>query len=155
MGLPCVYVKRSVFEKVGLLNENLDGGRGEDVEFCTRCRKAGFLTAVTSRVTIQHGDGGTELGEGWGKTWGLSFARRSRDTEKRGQEKPVKPVACPPLSQEETTFLDQFEAPWVLAAETDLSEPPEVGFIGRNPTLGRMPALVRGHLKPREKSAPL
>jgi hypothetical protein len=52
------------------------------------------------------------------------------------------------VSREENAFLSQFEDPRLLDAAADLSEPPEAGFVGRNPALGRMPVTVRGRLKP-------
>lgn len=73
---PCVYVKREVFNQAGLLNEHHAGYGGDDIEMCRVARAAGWKTAITQRITIQHGDGSEALGEGRGKSWATSFARR-------------------------------------------------------------------------------
>jgi glycosyltransferase involved in cell wall biosynthesis len=38
----CVAIKRAVFDKIGLLNEEYGVGGGEDTEFCIEAEKAGF-----------------------------------------------------------------------------------------------------------------
>jgi hypothetical protein len=73
---PCVYVKRELLDQIGLLNEKLAGYGMDDVDMCNRARTAGWKTAITQRVLIQHADGSAALGEGRGKSWATSFARR-------------------------------------------------------------------------------
>lgn len=72
---PCVWINRAAIDKIGLLAERFDKYGGEDNEYCNRMRANDFRVAVTNAVTVQHGDGGPELGPGRGKTWSLSFAR--------------------------------------------------------------------------------
>ncbi len=72
---PCVYLKRKMIDQIGPLNESFIKYGGEDNEYCDRARAAGWKAAVTSQLTIQHGDGGPELNTGRGKTWSTSFAR--------------------------------------------------------------------------------
>jgi GT2 family glycosyltransferase len=73
----CAWLSRRMLNDIGLLNENIKRRYGyEDDEMCRRARAAGWQTAVTSTMMVQHGDGGTELGSGWGKSWSTSFARR-------------------------------------------------------------------------------
>lgn len=73
---PCVYIKRRVFEQVGLLKETFASYGYDDVNMCERIRKSGWKTMVTQRLLIQHGDGSAALGEGRGKSWATSYARR-------------------------------------------------------------------------------
>lgn len=75
---PCVWIARKLIDRIGLMDETVTNYGRDDDEYCNRARAAGFFTSVTSWVTVQHGDGGVELGEGRGKTWSLSFARRLR-----------------------------------------------------------------------------
>jgi GT2 family glycosyltransferase len=70
---PCVWVSRSLINEIGGLNEEIRGYGHEDNEYCLRARKAGYVTAVTSEVVIQHGDGSCVRERG--KTWSLSFNR--------------------------------------------------------------------------------
>jgi len=80
---PCVYIKRTVFDAIGLLSESFTGYGGEDNDFCIKCRAVGILTAATSRVVVQHGNGGPELQEGRGKTWSVSFARKEDEYRRK------------------------------------------------------------------------
>jgi GT2 family glycosyltransferase len=73
---PCVYLKRSMIDKIGMLDETITGYGFDDNEYCMRARREGWETAVTSKIVVQHGDGGISLGEGRGKSWSVSFARR-------------------------------------------------------------------------------
>jgi len=72
---PCVYLKRKMIKEIGALKETIPGYGGDDNEYCIRAREYGWKTAITSLLTIQHGDGGPELHDGCGKTWSVSFAR--------------------------------------------------------------------------------
>lgn len=38
----CVLIKRTIFDKVGLLDEIFSPGYGEDIDFCMRVKNAGF-----------------------------------------------------------------------------------------------------------------
>jgi GT2 family glycosyltransferase len=75
---PCVWLKREMLNKIGILDESVcpEGYYGgEDVEYCMRARDNGWRTAITSEVVVQHGSGGMETTNGRGKTWSLSFSR--------------------------------------------------------------------------------
>ena len=50
----CVLIRRSVFEKIGLLDEKYTGYGSEDVDFCRRAQHAGFTLAITSLATVSH-----------------------------------------------------------------------------------------------------
>jgi hypothetical protein len=80
---PCVWISRRLINTIGLLDESFTGYGFDDNNYCNRTRAAGFHTSVTSWVTVQHGDGGRELGEGRGKTWSISYARRDRERRKQ------------------------------------------------------------------------
>ena len=73
---PCVYIKNEAINQCGLLDEDIPGYGGEDFEYCKRMRSIGWWTAVSSLVTVQHGDGSAALESGRGKSWSLSFARQ-------------------------------------------------------------------------------
>ena len=48
----CVMIARSVFDKIGLLNEEYGVGTGEDTEFCIEAVNAGFKMAETNPKTL-------------------------------------------------------------------------------------------------------
>lgn len=50
----CVAIRRAVFDKIGLLNEEYGVGGGEDTEFCIEAEKAGFKVL---EVFEKHWDG--------------------------------------------------------------------------------------------------
>jgi hypothetical protein len=50
----CVLIRRSVFDKIGLLDEKYTGYGSEDVDFCRRAQHAGFILATTSKATVAH-----------------------------------------------------------------------------------------------------
>ena len=50
----CVLVRRSVFEKIGFLDEKYTGYGSEDVDFCRRAQHAGFTLAITSLAMVSH-----------------------------------------------------------------------------------------------------
>lgn len=54
----CVYIKRAVIEKVGLLDERFEGYGMEDLDLCYRARAAGFKIAVAAEVSVKHGING-------------------------------------------------------------------------------------------------
>jgi glycosyltransferase involved in cell wall biosynthesis len=73
---PCVYVKRKVFEQIGLMNEQIPGYGYDDHDLCSRARFASWKTMVTQRAIIQHGDGSPALGDGRGRSWATSYMKR-------------------------------------------------------------------------------
>lgn len=50
----CFMVRRSVFETIGLFDENFQVGQFEDVDFFERAREAGFKLGATGRSFIHH-----------------------------------------------------------------------------------------------------
>ena len=50
----CMFIKKSVFKKVGLFNENFYPCFGEDIEFCERLKKNGFKLVDAMDVYIFH-----------------------------------------------------------------------------------------------------
>lgn len=53
----CMMIKRRVFEKIGLFDENYFF-YFEDADFCTRAKRAGFDITVNPKVTVFHKLGG-------------------------------------------------------------------------------------------------
>lgn len=54
----CVYIKREVFNKIGLLSEDYFA-YFEDTDFCHRAKKAGILTGVCGDIKIKHAESST------------------------------------------------------------------------------------------------
>jgi hypothetical protein len=52
----CVYIKRELIEKIGMLDEEFDEYGYDDVDYCRRAIKDGFTMAVTPAVKIIHWD---------------------------------------------------------------------------------------------------
>lgn len=52
-----VFIRREVFDRVGLLDERFDGYGRDDDDFCLRVQKAGYRLAVTPEVVMRHGFG--------------------------------------------------------------------------------------------------
>ena len=50
----CMFIKKSVFKKVGLFNENFYPCFGEDIEFCERLKKYGYKLVDAIDVFIFH-----------------------------------------------------------------------------------------------------
>lgn len=50
-----VYIKRAVIDAIGYLDERFEGYGCEDLDYCYRARKAGFIVGFADGVTIQHG----------------------------------------------------------------------------------------------------
>lgn len=50
----CMFIKKSVFKKVGLFNENFYPCFGEDIEFCERLKKNGYKLVDAMDVFIFH-----------------------------------------------------------------------------------------------------
>jgi hypothetical protein len=89
---PCVWISRKMISQIGLLDESFTGYGGEDVEYCLRARAAGWRTAVSREIVVQHGSGGPQLAEGRGITWSLSFSRRYPEPNPCwGRRQPSKP----------------------------------------------------------------
>lgn len=50
----CMFIKKNVFKKVGLFNENFYPCFGEDIEFCERLKKNGYKLVDATDVFIFH-----------------------------------------------------------------------------------------------------
>lgn len=50
----CMFIRKSVFKKVGLFNENIYPCFGEDIEFCERLKQNGYKLADITDVFIFH-----------------------------------------------------------------------------------------------------
>lgn len=50
----CVMVKREVFDKIGMLDENYGPGLGDDDDLSRRAERAGFLLALVQDLRIPH-----------------------------------------------------------------------------------------------------
>jgi GT2 family glycosyltransferase len=66
---PCVFLRRKMINQIGLLNEGFVDYGGEDTEYCTRARAAGWRTAVVTNLVIQHGDDASPLSPSFNKRW--------------------------------------------------------------------------------------
>lgn len=64
----CVYLKRSVINAVGLLDERFTGYGCEDDDYCLRVRQAGLTLAVTPGVFVKHGFGKANATASYEKT---------------------------------------------------------------------------------------
>jgi GT2 family glycosyltransferase len=50
----CVMIRRSVFEKIGVLDESYGVGFGDDDEYCRRAERAGIRLALVQDLVIPH-----------------------------------------------------------------------------------------------------
>ena len=50
----CMLIRKNIFKKVGLFNENFYPCFGEDIEFCNRLKKAGYILADAQDVFVFH-----------------------------------------------------------------------------------------------------
>ncbi|MDD5021753.1 MAG: glycosyltransferase family 2 protein [Endomicrobiaceae bacterium] len=50
----CMFIKKSIFKKVGLFNENFYPCFGEDIEFCKRVKKYGYNLVDAADVFVFH-----------------------------------------------------------------------------------------------------
>ena len=64
----CVYLKREVIDRVGLLDELFSGYGFDDQDHCLRVLLAGLTLAVTSEVTVKHGFGGVHSSSSFRRT---------------------------------------------------------------------------------------
>ena len=58
----CLLARRSVFERVGGLDESMPAGFFTDDDLCLRARDAGFRLALAQGVYIHHHGGATFTG---------------------------------------------------------------------------------------------
>lgn len=69
----CVYIKRALINKIGLMDEKFTGYGFDDADFCIRTVQTNWEIAITNRTKIQHGEGGSDFIRG--KNWNSSFMR--------------------------------------------------------------------------------
>lgn len=50
----CIYIKKKVVDKIGLLDEGFNMGDWEDVDYCIRALDAGFKLGETKKLTVFH-----------------------------------------------------------------------------------------------------
>lgn len=60
----CVYIARSVIEKVGFLDEAFVGYGGEDTDYCWRAQQNGFALEIERGVHVKHNHG-RGMNSGW------------------------------------------------------------------------------------------
>jgi hypothetical protein len=54
MWFPCVYIKRTLLDKIGFLDEQFNDFGCDDFDFCIRTQLAGFKLAVTNSCAVVH-----------------------------------------------------------------------------------------------------
>jgi GT2 family glycosyltransferase len=67
----CSLIRRSVIDKIGLLDERFTGYGYDDDDYCRRATDAGFKMAVTADAIVKHGHGKEK--------WSSSFQRIKKD----------------------------------------------------------------------------
>lgn len=95
----CVMIKREVFDRIGLLNEEYGTGAGEDTEFCIEAENAGFsihacdrqewnfeINMPVGQFPIFHPGEGTVHDESLVSNWTETFIRNSLLLEKKYKE---------------------------------------------------------------------
>ncbi len=60
----CLLIKRSLIDRIGLLDEQFEVGMFEDTDLCRRSRKAGYRLVVVEDVFVHHFGSQTFRGEG-------------------------------------------------------------------------------------------
>jgi len=50
----CTFIKRTVLDKVGLLDENFGFGQEDDIDYCIRAKEMGYKMAIATDLLIQH-----------------------------------------------------------------------------------------------------
>jgi len=58
----CVYIKRSLIDQIGYLDESFEGYGIEDCDWCLRARKAGAKIGWAPQIKVQHGEGKFDYG---------------------------------------------------------------------------------------------
>jgi len=53
----CLYVKRTALNLVGKFDLRYSPGYGEEVDFCLRCVKIGFIHVISQKVLVRHKEG--------------------------------------------------------------------------------------------------
>lgn len=81
----CVYLKRSLLDHVGYLDESFEGYGGEDLEFIIRAKKAGARVGWAPQVHIKHG---------LGTDYATTFRRELSDAELREQDERNRLYLC-------------------------------------------------------------
>lgn len=69
----CVYIKRTLINKIDLMDEKFIGYGFDDADYCIRTILSGWRIAITNQTQVQHGDGGSKFIQG--KNWNTSYVR--------------------------------------------------------------------------------
>lgn len=78
VGFVFVYIRREVIEKIGYLDERFEGYGWEDLDYCFRARRAGFMIGMARDIHVKHGVDG--------KTYGSTFIRMTGEKEMAKQD---------------------------------------------------------------------
>jgi GT2 family glycosyltransferase len=78
MWFPCVYIKRSVIDRIGYLDEQFDGFGSDDLDYCLRSIAAGFMLAVTNAVYVKHLGDDTDSPTTFTRRWGEAEWEKQR-----------------------------------------------------------------------------
>lgn len=73
----CIFIKKEVVDKIGLLDEGFNMGDWEDVDYCIRALDAGFKLAETKNLLVFHPDPSTT----WRKFSDDFNNKRKKDTK--------------------------------------------------------------------------
>ena len=69
----CVYLKRSLINQIGFMDEGFVNYGRDDADMCIRAVEAGWKIAITRNIIVNHGTGGPFFERG--KNWNASFFR--------------------------------------------------------------------------------
>jgi len=70
----CVYIKRIVFDTIGLFDESFDGYGAEDEDLSQRAHNADFKLAVANHAVVKHGFGQHQSSASFARTMGSTAA---------------------------------------------------------------------------------
>lgn len=113
LGFFCVLGPRSLFEKVGILDEAFGIGTYEDDDFCIRCLKAGLPLMIARDVFVHHWGSATFAKLGRNRVYSLMKRNRAIFEKKHG-------VIWKPHSR---AFAKALEAEWRYLAKTNSQNP--------------------------------
>ena len=69
----CVYLKHDFLNSIGLFDEGFIHYGYDDADMCIRAVKGGWKVAITNKLVVRHGEGGSKFVRG--KNWNTSFKR--------------------------------------------------------------------------------
>jgi GT2 family glycosyltransferase/tetratricopeptide (TPR) repeat protein/2-polyprenyl-3-methyl-5-hydroxy-6-metoxy-1,4-benzoquinol methylase len=104
----CLLIRRSVIDRIGVLDERFGVGCFEDDDYCRRAIRAGFRLVIAGDSFVHHYGGRTFRGSG------ADFAAIMRENERRYRdkwEKELRGDALPPEVQRESTLVTAAATP--------------------------------------------